>query len=268
MRVPRAQRLQPLWERLQAAALAGMNVGDSNQATNGEMWLLEWLAQRLDPAPVVFDVGANVGRYSLAVLKRLPGARLYAFEPSSAFDTLERTLGRRAATFKIALGADEGDRTLYSDEPGSELGSLYRRDLHRVGVKFGETETVRVRRLDTLCAELDVGRVDFLKIDTEGGDLDILRGAGELLQGALVRVIQFEFGGTALDTRQPLRDYFDLLEPAYRIHRLLPAGLWPLDWCERVEIAHYANYVALPSKLYGNRPGRPDRAGPAADSPT
>jgi hypothetical protein len=82
-------------------------------------------------------------------------------------------------------------------------------------------------------------------VDAEGSDLDVLDGAGRLLGGG-IDVIQFEFGGTALDARQSLRDFFDLLEPhGYRLHRLLPEGLWPLTYSERVEIADYANYVAL-----------------------
>ena len=108
-----------------------------------------------------------------------------------------------------------------------------------------ESETVQVRRLDDVCREFGVDRIDFLKVDAEGSDLDVLRGA-EALLGERIGVIQFEFGGTSIDANQTLRDFFDLLEPAgYRVHRLLPEGSWPLSWSERIEIAEYANCVAL-----------------------
>lgn len=223
-----------------------MNYGDGNEATNGELWLLNWLTERLGPSPVVFDVGANVGRYSQAVLQRIPEARLYSLEPSSAaFDKLKQALGSRGTALPFALGAEDAEQPLYADRPGSELGSLLQRDLHRHGLDVREMETVTVRRLETLCDELAVERIDLLKIDAEGSELEVLRGAGAML-GTRIGVIQFEFGGTAIDAHEALRGFFDLLEPAYRIHRLLPRTLWPLDYSERLEIFEYANYVALP----------------------
>lgn len=252
----RDRRLQPLWEQVHAAALMGMNFGDGNETTNGELWLLDWLTERLGPSPVVFDVGANAGRYSQAVLGRIPEARLYSFEPSSAaFDKLTRALGSRGTQLRVALGADDAARPMYADQPGSELGSLIRRDLHRHGLGVSEIEAVIVRRLETVCDELNVDSIDLLKIDAEGSELDVLHGAGAML-GTRIGAIQFEFGGTAIDARQTLRDFFDLLEPCYCIHRLLPGALRPLNYSERCEIFEYANYVALPecsSSIVGHR---------------
>jgi FkbM family methyltransferase len=245
--VLRGQNLQPIWARLHGLALRGMNFGDDDHATNGELWLLDRLAARLGPSPVVFDVGANAGRYSEAVLERMPTALLHSFEPSTeAFGKLEAAIGHRAATCQLALGSEDVERPFYADYSGSELGSLIRRDLHRHGRIVKEIETVVVRRLETVCAELAIDRIDFLKVDTEGNDLAVLEGAGSML-GDRIEVIQFEFGGTAIDSHENLRDFFDLLEPQYRIHRLLPRGLWPLDYSEASEVVVYANYVAVPA---------------------
>src|SRR5215216_3069224 len=107
-RMLRRTFLQPFWTRVHALALAGMNFGNDDQVTNGELWLLGQLARSQIPSPVVFDVGANVGRYSQAVLARVEGVRLYAFEPSAkAFSSLEAALGQRAITLRCAVGADE-----------------------------------------------------------------------------------------------------------------------------------------------------------------
>jgi FkbM family methyltransferase len=223
-----------------------MNYGDDDQARNGEVALLGRVAEHLGPSPVVFDVGANVGRYSLDVKNRIPCARLYAFEPSAvAFARLEAALGDSGQAFRLAFASEEGQRPLFGDRPGSELASLVQRDLHRFAIDVTEIETVRVQRLDAFCAEHGVAHIDWLKIDAEGADLDVLRGAGDML-GSKIGAIQFEFGGTGIDARTSLRDFFDLLERDYRIHRLLPDGVRPLDYSERIEVFLYANYVALP----------------------
>ena len=111
MHLPRSRRFQPLWERLHAAALAGMNFADDDQETNGELWLLEWLSERLGPSPVVFDVGGNVGGYSMAVLEQLPGARLFSFEPSATLIVRWRrrcTVARRPSILRLALRLRSG----------------------------------------------------------------------------------------------------------------------------------------------------------------
>jgi FkbM family methyltransferase len=242
----RSRALQPVWRRLHALALSGMNYGDHDHSRNGELWLLDRLANHLGPAPVIFDVGANVGRYSMEVLRRFPNASLYAFEPSAtAYEQLTIALGRRARTFRFALGSEDAERALYANHPGSELGSLIRRDLHRRNIEVEETETVQVRRLDTFCSEHGIDRIDLLKIDTEGSELAILLGAESML-GPKTSFIQFEFGGTGIDAHTMFRDFFDLLEGHYVIHRLLPGGLQPLEYSERIEVFLYANYVAVP----------------------
>jgi FkbM family methyltransferase len=223
-----------------------MNYGDDNHATNGEVALLDRVASHLGPSPVIFDVGANVGRYAVEMTKRIPGAQLHAFEPSaSAFTRLKIALGDRGRAHKLAFAAEDGERPLFGDTPGSELSSLVRRDLHRFAVHVREIENVRVRRIDTFCREHGIGRIDWLKVDAEGADLDVLRGAGDML-GSRIGAIQFEFGGTGIDAHTSLRDFFDLLEGDYRLHRLLPAGLRPLEYSERLEVFVYANYVAFP----------------------
>jgi FkbM family methyltransferase len=247
----RARALQPAWELLHALALRGMNFDNYDQATNGELSQLDRVAAGLGPSPVVFDVGANVGRYSTEVLNRFPGLQLYAFEPSAvAFAELEAALGDRGQAFQLALADVDAERPLYGDRPGSELASLVRRDLHRFNIEVAQTETVQVRRLDTFCDEHGIDRIDWLKIDAEGSELEVLRGAGDML-GSKIGPIQFEFGGTGIDANNSLRDFFDLLESDYRIHRLLPDGLRAFEYSERIEIFLYANYIAVPRRWRG-----------------
>jgi hypothetical protein len=126
------------------------------------------------------------------------------------------------------------------------LASLHRRDLRRVGLDATQAETVAVRTLDDWSREQAISRVHLLKIDVEGAELGVLLGARSLLATGGIRYIQFEFGGTDIDSRVFLRDFLDLLGPSYSLHRMLPAGLsGPVRYSERYEIFVLQNYLAV-----------------------
>ena len=98
---------------------------------------------------VVFDVGAHKGRWARALLARAEAriSRVYAFEPSSA--NLEHLAAIRGVeVVAAAVGDREGSATLYSNEPGASLGSLYQRRLHHLGATHTPQEVVRVVTLD------------------------------------------------------------------------------------------------------------------------
>ena len=215
------------------------------------------MLRQILPAPeaLVFDIGANRGAYTSLVLDTAPGRmRVHSFEPSpAAYAELARRFSHddRVETHNIGFSDEEGPGVLLSDSEGSELGSLHHRA--HLGERAPVEESVRLCRVDSFCGERGITRIDLLKVDTEGHDLRVLRGAGALLDGRAIRAIQFEHGGTAPDARVFLRDFFDLLDGRYLIHRVLPDGLWPLRrYRSHDEIPLYANYVAL-STLDGGR---------------
>jgi FkbM family methyltransferase len=196
---------------------------------------------------LVVDVGANRGAWTREALTRFPDCHVHAFEPSkNAFSELSSSLGSepRVALWNTALGATEGTATLYADKPGSELGSLTQRRLGHFGIDFDLEEHVTVTTLPAWFAESGVTRIDVLKLDTEGHELEILDSAASVLDR--VGVVQFEFGGCNIDTRTFLQDFWYLLTGAgYRLHRLGPNGLTPVDrYRETDEVFVTTNYFA------------------------
>jgi FkbM family methyltransferase len=181
---------------------------------------------------VIFDVGANVGDYAGETIRVFSDrVTIHCFEPSRrVFDALSERFGHRnnVVTHPIALGDVDGETVLYSDHDGSPLASLYRRQLDQYGLQFSLQESVVTRRLDSVCRDLDVASIDLLKLDVEGHELAVLKGAGNLIQSGAIRFIQFEFGGTGVDARVYFRDYFDLLNPRYHIYRIVRNGLHPI----------------------------------------
>jgi len=104
----------------------------------------------------VLDVGANVGQFATLIRDNCDMSRItiHSFEPSvAAFEGLTKTHGDCPAIRRnnLALGAQKGTATLYSDKPASGLSSLTKRDLDHVGKTMNLTQTVQVRTLDDFC---------------------------------------------------------------------------------------------------------------------
>jgi FkbM family methyltransferase len=195
---------------------------------------------------VVLDVGANVGEWSAAFHELRPDSTIHAFEPSSvAFASLEEKFRNRTNVqcHQLALGKSSGTVNLWADCAGSSLASLTKRNLDHFGLSFSVAEKVEITTADSFCAEKNL-RPSGLKIDVEGHELDVLEGAGEILGG--LKVIQFEFGGTNIDSRTYFQDFFYFLRPrGFRLWRLAPSGLIEVsDYSELDEIFHFANYFA------------------------
>jgi FkbM family methyltransferase len=245
------RRLQPAYNLLLQLALAGLNIGiDGGPARSGERAVLRVLLR--DPArqQVVLDVGANVGNYAVEVLNvAAPSVLVHCFEPSVyAFAELSRRFRgiSNVLTHNFGLGALEESVPMYADAPGSPLSSTYARRLGFVDLEMRPQENVILRRLDTVCQDLAIDRIDLLKLDVEGAELSVLHGAGELLQRGAIRSIQFEFGGCNIDSRTFFRDFWELLSPEYRMYRVVHDGLAPITrYRERLEQFVTTNFVAL-----------------------
>lgn len=174
------------------------------------------LIEELPPHPVVMDVGANVGAFAAAVLERRPEAKLFAFE---AQETARREFAARHPQIPVwgALGARHERRMLFSDAPASELGTFYPRPAMPMIVErpLGE---VTVWSLADLWDEFGVETVDLLKIDTEGAELEILRGAAPLVHRFSTITWEFITGPTAY-VEQTLTDFHELL-PDFTIEKM------------------------------------------------
>lgn len=249
--------LQPFWQYLHRISLSGLNVGGgSDFEDSGELRIIDLLArEREGGGPLlVFDVGANLGGWALAVLARLGvRARLFCFEPSpSTFAALKQNVGDRADVelLNFGFGDREDNVELLSNAAFSGLASVYRRRLDHIGVSLGRSEPVRLRRLDDFCRERGIEHIDFLKLDVEGHELKVLEGAGRLLGTAAIDYVQFEFGGCNIDSRTYFQDFFYALDPGYRLHRVLRDGLVPIEhYRETQEIFVTTNFLAISRRL-------------------
>ena len=248
---------QPFLDDLQRLCLAGMNIGGGTGVQrSGEILVIKYLEQHIahGETPVVFDVGANVGDYSSAVLSILgKNVRLCCFEPSRvAFAKLERKLGQHGAVelYNFGFWDKQELAALHSDVEGSGLSSLFARRLDHFGIEMSSTEQVELRRLDDYCQEKGITHIHLLKLDVEGSELSVLKGAGQLIDSQAIDLIQFEFGGCNIDSRTYFQDFFYLLNPNYRIYRILRSGLVPIaEYKETCEVFLTTNYLAVSREM-------------------
>ena len=148
---------------------------------------------------VVFDVGANAGQTCRELLEAFPQARIAAFEPHP--DTMSRfrsaVTDPRVTAHQLALADTTGDVTLY--EYGNRAGGSMLNSLvpdARFPRQFGYEPRIRAvpsTTLDRFCETTNVDRIDLLKIDTEGSELAVLKGAERMLEQRRVRFIYVEF---------------------------------------------------------------------------
>ena len=154
----------------------------------------------LQPGMIFFDVGTNVGLFAISAAKKIGGEGIYAFEPcSSTFQLLQRNLTLNGVSdvnvTQIALGESVGEGVLQINASGKDglntLGQATHPDSHVVG-----REEVRVTTVDIFMKEHNVPRVDVMKVDIEGAELMLFRGARDLLERADAPLILYEGFGT------------------------------------------------------------------------
>jgi FkbM family methyltransferase len=228
---------------------AGLNVGGGQWlGDSGEIEALRIASKKLAVAGTftLFDVGANDGSY-LKIAREVLGQelRVLAFEPQSgSFRTLEKRFSSNSwlTLNRVALGEEEASSDLHWQSDGDTMASFLTGSI----VSGNASETVVVTTLDRVCREAGISRIDFLKIDTEGYELEVLFGARGMINAGRISALQFEFGDFYPQTNHHFLDFWDLLSPKYAFYRILRHGLRALPrYSTDLEIYKSANYLCL-----------------------
>lgn len=233
-------------------SIRGLGVLNSHTfKASGEQYFIEKISSRAKGGLIV-DVGGNVGKYSEHFLLKNPSQQMFVFEPHPrTFQELSKNLVsyQQVTLFNQGVSDQKGELELfdYEERDGSSHASLYKgviEDIHGAKAISHKVETVV---LDTVFQNHQIDRIDLLKIDTEGHELNVLHGATHYLTNNLIDVIHIEFNEMNVVSKTYFKDFHDLLAKNYHLYRLLPNGVLPLnDYIPvRMELFAFQNIIAI-----------------------
>jgi FkbM family methyltransferase len=146
---------------------------------------------------VFFDVGANDGGTITRARHNFGGCRIIAFEPHpKTFGQLTYSMAKipNVELLNVALGSEIGEKMMFEYD-FSPINSLLPNA--QFAVRFSKDASKQIQvdctTIDRFCSDRRIKKIDILKIDTEGFDFDVLKGATSMLAQHAIRFIYFEF---------------------------------------------------------------------------
>ncbi|MCK5021954.1 MAG: FkbM family methyltransferase [Candidatus Pacebacteria bacterium] len=232
-------------------------LNSENNTVSGELFVIKiFLKEKLiEEKSIIFDVGANIGGYAEILYKEFPLSKIFAFEPTlSTYKFLEKKfLNSTVQTFNIGFGAEKKTNQKiysYSHDDGSPHNSVFDEvftELYKTGTP--KEMNFNCTTIDHFCHENNIHSIDFLKIDTEGNEFDILNGASKMLKENRIKFIQFEFNEMNIISKVFLRDFYNLLKQ-YKLYRLSEKKLISLEtYSSTNEIFKFQNILAVNNNL-------------------
>ena len=177
------------------------------------------LAKHLDTEPlIIVDVGINRGQSTILFLKWFPKARIYGFEPlPDVFIIAKKRIKNRAHLYNLGISSMSGVRTFWQsklDETSTfnhpNLESRYHKMKSKVLLSSADAMykplTVNTITLNDFSSKENISKIGLLKVDTEGHEFEVLKGASILLMQHQIKLIQIERQETGLRSSEGVLD--------------------------------------------------------------
>jgi FkbM family methyltransferase len=178
---------------------------------------------------IVFDIGSNMGFYTIWMSRSLGElGEIHSFEPDTKnFNRLSQNIlinqfNGQFIPNKYAVSSKNGTMKMTIGFDGEN---------HLVDSNFGGVSSlVNVVCLDEYCNQHDISKIDFIKIDVEGFELDVLKGGINLLTQKNIDVIQLELNGTLINSGTTKQELISFVESIgyqfciydFKINKIIP----------------------------------------------
>jgi FkbM family methyltransferase len=223
--------------------------GEKNTNFDWERLLEIGYRRFLTPESVVIDIGGHAGRHAAVFIEDIGCRRVMIFEPLPAQRKFLITRFQAHSEVQIlpyALSASNGTAEFVVNEAAPEESGLKERIYNDPGSKRLRRITVETSRLDDLTADLQA--VDYIKIDTEGAEVDIIHGAESLL-ARCKPILSIEYGQPGYSVYGYTRwTLFDLLESLDYVLLDLFGNPFDRDQWDNVIDRFYWDFFAAPSE--------------------
>lgn len=216
-------------------------ISDSN--LNGEYRFLKNLNH--SDIHIVFDVGANRGNWTRKFREFNLNAQINAFEPvPETFEKLKlntKALSHVKTNLAALSDCEEIlDFNFYPDK--SSWSSAFNHDSNNRSINL----KVNCIQGDKYCLENNIQQIDLLKIDTEGFESKVLAGFKKMFENGQIKIVQFEYGPLALESRFLLADFYEFFENyGFEVGKIFPNQIdfRPYSW--NMENFILSNFVAV-----------------------
>jgi FkbM family methyltransferase len=187
----------------------------------------EFIVNCLPERGTYVDVGANIGALAIPIAKARPEASIVCLEADPSIhsilkENLRRNHCERVQALSCVAGEADSDGVPFYRAPSASFG------MGSLGPQFGKPPIMlKQRTLDSVLTEIDIHSVDVMKVDVEGAELAVLRGAQQLLSSERAPVVVFEFIDWAearISGQQPGDAQRDLLSKGFRLFQLSSDG--------------------------------------------
>lgn len=138
----------------------------------------------LKPGMIVIDIGSNLGYYALLEAKMVGNGFVYAIEPvKENIDTLQKSIKlngyKNIKVYQCAIGSENKiDEMILTHK--SNCGSLVKKTRN---IKFVKGKrNVKIITLNNFCERLDIRKIDFIRMDVEGYEIEVIRGMGKVVK--------------------------------------------------------------------------------------
>jgi FkbM family methyltransferase len=218
-----------------------------------QRFYLEYLSEGM----TVFDVGAHVGKLTLIFSRSVGQGCVHAFEPGrEAFSRLTNVCQearlRNVVLNHLALAEQDGQVTLnVYDDDHLAWSTQAHRPLEKYGIDVQpvSTEEIASSTVDLYCDKNNVTKIDLLKVDVEGAELQVLTGARRMLESQLIACVAFEFGQTTFDMgNEPDEIEAYLNGMGYRVRNVV-AGDPVFPGRSSAQTAQFSMHIATPRGL-------------------
>jgi len=141
---------------------------------------LDLMLSFIQPGDLVLDIGTNVGYFALRCAMKAKRGFVYGFEPSEiSFNKCQANLGlnnlSNLVVEQLALGEMEGTAYLHTETENN-------RGMNRISTdRISEDEQIKVRSMDQFVKENNISKVNFIKLDVEGYEMQVLKGGEQTI---------------------------------------------------------------------------------------